>query len=141
MSTARICLRFSIRNVHIHLLVAMKPIAVLYATREGQTRRIAERVGEDFRAREFDARVKNLRDDTAAIHLNDYAGVVLAASVHGGKHEREMVKFVKMHSTELKQLPTAFLSVTLSGAGVEMSRATLEKCARGGCTESNRSVF
>ena len=107
----------------------MKPIGVLYATREGQTRRIAERVAQDLRARRLDVECKNLRDDDA-IHPNDYAAVVLAASVHAGKHEGEMVKFVKKHRTELEQAPTAFLSVTLSEAGAEMSGKAPEERAR-----------
>jgi menaquinone-dependent protoporphyrinogen oxidase len=109
----------------------MKPIAVLYATREGHTRRVAERIAEDLRARGFDVEFKNLRDhDAGASHLSDFSAVVLAASVHAGKHEREMVKFVKKHRTELEQLPSAFLSVTLCEAGAEMSGMTQEQRAR-----------
>jgi len=102
-------------------VMPMKPIGVLYATREGQTRRIAERVAQDLRARRFDVEFNNLRDEDDAIHPNDYSAVVLAASVHAGGYEREMVKFVNKHRAELEQLPTAFLSVTLSEAGAEMS--------------------
>ena len=108
----------------------MKPIAVLYATREGHTRHIAERVAEDLRARGFDVESKDLRDDDAAIHLNDYSAAILASSVHVGKHERAMVKFARKHRTELERLPTAFLSVTLSEAGAEMFDTTAEKRAR-----------
>jgi menaquinone-dependent protoporphyrinogen oxidase len=108
-----------------------KRIGVLYATREGHTRRISERVAHDLRARGFDVELRNLQDgDAAAVHPNDYPAVVLAASVHSGKHERKMVKFVKKYRTELEQLPAAFLSVTLSEAGAEMSDTTLEKRAR-----------
>ena len=109
----------------------MKPIAVLYATREGHTRHVAERIAEDLRARGFDVEFKNLQDYVAgAIHLSGFSAVVLAASVHAGKHEREMVKFVKKHRTDLEQLPSAFLSVTLSEAGAEMSGMTQEQRAR-----------
>jgi menaquinone-dependent protoporphyrinogen oxidase len=107
----------------------MKPIAVLYATREGHTRRVAERVAEELRARGLDVECKNLREDAAAINPNDYSAVVLAASVHQGTHEREMVKFVKKHRDELARLVTALLSVTLSEAGAEMSCTTTEKRA------------
>ena len=109
----------------------MKPIAVLYATREGHTRHVAERIAEDLRARGFDVEFKNLQDHVAgATHLSGFSAVVLAASVHAGKHEREMVKFVKKHRTDLEQLPSAFLSVTLSEAGAEMSGMTQEQRAR-----------
>ena len=62
----------------------MKPIGVLYATREGHTWRVAE----DLRARGFDTEFKNPRNhDASAIHLS-YSAVVLAASVHVGNHEQ-----------------------------------------------------
>jgi menaquinone-dependent protoporphyrinogen oxidase len=62
--------------------------------------------------------------------LADYAGVVLAASVHLGKHEREIVDFVKTHRDVLDRLPTAFLSVSLSEATVEDVTAPYEKRAQ-----------
>jgi menaquinone-dependent protoporphyrinogen oxidase len=108
----------------------MKPVAVLYATREGQTKRIAEHTAGAMGARGFDVDVKDLRDDSGSVDLNRYAAAILAASVHLGKHEREMVKFVKDHLTELERLPSAFLSVTLSEAGAEKPDATPEERAR-----------
>lgn len=107
----------------------LKPIAVFYATREGHTHKIAERVADDLRTRGFEADVKNLRDKDA-IKLSDYAGVILAASVHIGTHEPEMVAFVKQHRAELESMPSAFLSVTLSEVGAERANATAEGHAR-----------
>src|SRR6476646_2105978 len=94
----------------------MKPIGVFYATREGQTKRIAYYLGQAFRARGFKTRVWNLANETG-IDIDDYDAVVLAASVHAGKHERETVRFVKTHFIKLQAVPNAFLSVTLSQAG------------------------
>jgi Ca2+-transporting ATPase len=55
--------------------------------------------------------------------------VVLAASVHAGEHESEMVRFVKKHVVQLDHLPTAFLSVTLSEAGAERKDASAQEHA------------
>jgi menaquinone-dependent protoporphyrinogen oxidase len=104
------------------------PIVILYATREGQTRRIAEHVAEVFRARGFEVDLKNLRDGSP--DLQQYSAAILAASVHGGKHEPEMVKFVQDRLAELERLPSAFLSVTLSEAGAEMLHLSPEMRAR-----------
>ena len=95
-----------------------KPIVILYATREGQTRRIAEHVADVLKARGFDVDLKNVRDGST--DLKQYSAAILAASAHGGKHEPEMVKFVQDRLAELEQLPSSFLSVTLSEAGAEM---------------------
>lgn len=97
----------------------MKPILVLYATREGQTRRIAEHVAATIRAHGVDAQIMDAADPADSIDLTAYEAIVLAASVHTGKHEREMVRFVKQHRHELEQLPTVFLSTSLSEAGAE----------------------
>lgn len=102
----------------------MKTIGVLFATREGHTRRIAEHVAADLRVRGLHPEVENLRERAAAINLRDYSGVILAASVHAGEHEAEMVKFVKAHRGALEAIPAAFLSVTLSEAGAERTDAT-----------------
>lgn len=108
----------------------MKTVGVLYATREGHTRRIAEHVAADLRVRGLHPEVENLRERATAISLRDYSGVILAASVHAGEHESEMVKFVKTHRGELEAIPAAFLSVTLSEAGAERADATPLEHAR-----------
>jgi menaquinone-dependent protoporphyrinogen oxidase len=95
-----------------------KAITVLYATREGQTAKIAARVADDLRAQGCTVALHDLREKDA--ELSGASAVVLAASVHLGKHEKEMVAFVRAHHDELARLPTLFLSVSLSEAGAEM---------------------
>jgi menaquinone-dependent protoporphyrinogen oxidase len=107
----------------------MKPVGVFYATREGHTHKIAERVAEDLRKRGWETDAVDLRGE-AAIDLKDYSAAILAASVHIGRHEPEMVEFVKQHRAELEAMPAAFLSVTLSEAGVERATATPEEHVR-----------
>jgi menaquinone-dependent protoporphyrinogen oxidase len=108
----------------------MQSIGILYATREGQTRRIAEHVAAELRGRGFAVTVTNVRDHAARSRLNACTAAILAASVHAGRHEPEMLQFVKEHRGELEYLPTAFLSVTLSEAGSERSDATPEEQAQ-----------
>ncbi len=109
----------------------MKVLAVFYATREGQTRRIAEHVAAALRAREFAVEVLDVGHALPPdFDLVRYAGAVIAASVHIGKHEQEMVKFVKTHRAELERIPAAFLSVSLSEAGAEDASATAERRKR-----------
>ena len=105
----------------------MHSICILYATREGQTRRIAEHVAAELRGRGFAVTVTNVRDYTARSNLNACTAAILAASVHVGRHEPEMLQFVKEHRGELECRPTAFLSVTLSEAGAERSDTTPEE--------------
>jgi menaquinone-dependent protoporphyrinogen oxidase len=100
-----------------------KRVAVFFATQEGHTREIAERIMMDLRKGGFDVDLHDVRLPIS-FNLKLYSAAVLAASVHGGKHEKEMIQFVKNHRAELERMPTAFLSVTLSEAGAEKKDAT-----------------
>jgi menaquinone-dependent protoporphyrinogen oxidase len=94
-------------------------IAILYATRNGYTRHIAERLAVSVLARGFDAQVFDAAHIPAGFSLQRYNGAILAASVCGGVHEREVNDFVKLHITKLENMPAAFLSVTHSEAGLD----------------------
>src|SRR5438309_1118835 len=97
----------------------MRPVGIFYATREGQTRRIAVHIASDFRARGFDVEIKNVAGRREEIDLDGFSFALLAASVHAGAHEPEMIQFVKKHRVQLERMPAAFISVTLSEAGAE----------------------
>jgi menaquinone-dependent protoporphyrinogen oxidase len=100
----------------------MKPVAVLYSAREGQTCHVAQYVVSRLRALGFDAELRIVTKCADAIDLSRYGGAVLAASVHRGRHESEMVRFAGTRLADLQRVPTAFLSVSLSQAGVERAQ-------------------
>ena len=97
----------------------MKPILVLYATREGQTRRIADHVVARIRAHGREGQLADVAERGQQLSLADYDAVILAASVHLGTHEREMVSFVRAHREALEKLPTVFLSTSMTEAAAE----------------------
>jgi menaquinone-dependent protoporphyrinogen oxidase len=105
----------------------MKPIAVFYATRDGQTRQIAEHTANRLQSRGLTVDLRNIRLGPDPGDLTRYSAIVLAASVHGGRHEREMVRFVKAHRAQLDLMPTWFFSVTLSQAGAQRAGDPPEK--------------
>lgn len=104
-----------------------RPVLALYATREGQTRRIAEHIAAVARRNGHDAAVVDVAHIPQGFSLEDYSAAFLAASVHGARHEKEMSDFVKRHVKELDHLPNAFLSVSLSEVGVEDTKAPPSK--------------
>ncbi len=108
----------------------MNRAAVLYATREGHTALIAECVARKFRDLGIPADVVDLRRKGSTVRLEDYRAAVLASSVHVGKHEPAMVRFAREHRAALDAMPSAFLSVSLSEAGVELPRTTPERRAQ-----------
>jgi menaquinone-dependent protoporphyrinogen oxidase len=99
---------------------------VFYATREGHTRKIAERIAADLRLRGAAVDVFDVRDADSP-DWSRYSIACLAASVHIGHHEREMIAFAKTHRDTLARLGAAFVSVTLSEAGAEDPRRTAEE--------------
>jgi menaquinone-dependent protoporphyrinogen oxidase len=64
------------------------------------------------------------------LDLGGYQAAIVLASVHLGKHEREMETFVKDHRAELERMPTAFLSVSLSEADAEDATSPPERRAK-----------
>lgn len=100
-----------------------KRVAVFFATREGHTQQIAERITADLRKHGFDV---DLHDVRLPFHfsLDHYSAAVLAASAHSGEHEKEMIQFVKDHRAELTSIPSAFISVSLSEADAQRTAVT-----------------
>ena len=108
----------------------MKPILILYATREGQTRRIAEHLAAQVRARGWPFELVDARKLSPGFTMESYLAAILSASVHSGRHEKEMVEFVKRHRDGLRKIPSAFVSVSLSQAGVQDPAWTPERRAQ-----------
>jgi menaquinone-dependent protoporphyrinogen oxidase len=105
----------------------MKPLLILHATHEGQTQRIADHIATRLHHNGLSCEVINVKYPPADFSLKKYGSAILAASVHTGKHEREMVHFVLKNRQTLEQMHTAFLSVSLSQAGVQDRNATSER--------------
>ncbi len=108
----------------------MQPLLILYATREGHTRNIAEHLAAAFRSHGLAVEVLPVAQDGGPQDLGRYAGVLIAASVHMARHEREIVSFVATHRAELARLPSAFLSVSMNQAAAEGASASAEERAK-----------
>jgi menaquinone-dependent protoporphyrinogen oxidase len=110
----------------------MKPTLLIYATREGHTRRISEHLCELLQKEQHPCRLMNAVNATeapASLMFSDYSSAILAASLHYGKFEPEMVALVKQHVAQLENLPTLFLSVSNAERAVEDPKSTEESRA------------
>ena len=92
--------------------------AVFYATRQGQTHRLADHVAAELDRLGIHTDVRNVREQPM-VDWSRYDVAFVAASVHLGRHEPEMLAFVRQHRQELERLDAAFFSVSLSEAGAE----------------------
>lgn len=92
-------------------------VLVLYFTREGQARRIADRIA----ARLIESgHVADCRDGAAYLDTLDWAaydGIIVGASIHYGHHSLAAHWWAFRHRRELAAKPSAFYSVSLTGGG------------------------
>jgi len=105
-------------------------IVIFFATREGQSSKIAERIARDLRAGATEVVVLDVKRLHSALDWSLYASVFVVASVHAGRHEPEMIRFVRRYRHELERLRAIFMSVSLSEAGAEDVRVPAERRRR-----------
>ena len=95
----------------------MCDVPVLYATTEGQTRRIADRLAHHLRERGLDAvAIAVGSPEASAIAWDRVQGVCLGASIHIQKHQSAALQFARAHRAQLAACPSLFFSVSLSAA-------------------------
>jgi menaquinone-dependent protoporphyrinogen oxidase len=108
----------------------MNPVLILYATREGHTRRVAQHLAGSLQGRGIAAETVDAAHVPNGFSLPRYCAAVIAASVHCGVHEREIIRFVKDHVDALNRMPAALLSVSLSEAGAEDTKSAPSRRAQ-----------
>ena len=92
-------------------------VPILYATSEGQTRRIAERLAEVLADHGFETRTFDMAGaEAAAIDWTSVQAAIVGASIPMGRHQRAAAHFVHAHAATLNAIPSAFFSVSLSAA-------------------------
>lgn len=90
-------------------------IAVVYTTTHGHTGRIAARLAETMAAEGADVEVVTA-DEEAMPLVKRSDAIVVAGSVHRGAHQHELREFVRRHRRVLQDMPSAFVSVSLTAA-------------------------
>jgi menaquinone-dependent protoporphyrinogen oxidase len=104
-------------------------VPVFFATSEGQTRRIAERLVSLLRDRGFDSRAIDVAGpDAAGIDWTRVRGALVGASLHAGTHQKAADRFVRAHRADLNAIASAFFSVSLSAASA--NQAEVEAAGR-----------
>ncbi len=91
-------------------------ILIVYATTDGQTRKIA-RLCADRLADEGHAVELLHATDADSPGLSRFNGVILSASLHVGGFQTALAAFASSNAAELNRLTTLFLPVSLSAAG------------------------
>jgi menaquinone-dependent protoporphyrinogen oxidase len=90
----------------------MPRVLILYGTSEGHTLAIAQAIAEPLRLGGIDVDVT--RAGTLEPILRDYDAIIVAASVHAGRYQKAVERWVRAHASEFGAKPTAFVSVSLA---------------------------
>jgi menaquinone-dependent protoporphyrinogen oxidase len=93
----------------------MCEVPVFFATTEGQTYRIAERIACHMREHGLTSEAISVTSEAARRFRWDRArGAVLGASLHRGRHQTAAASFAAAHRDDLNARRSGFFSVSLS---------------------------
>lgn len=92
----------------------MTRVLVVYGTTEGQTRKVAGELARELRA--ADADVDVYRASPLTPGPEGYAAIIVAASLHAGRYQRPVKQWICQHAEQLRDKPSAFVSVCLMAA-------------------------
>jgi menaquinone-dependent protoporphyrinogen oxidase len=101
--------------------VVVRHVLIVYSTTEGQTRRIAAFAADAAIAVGSGATLLPVEEAVIGPDGELPGGgradcVLVAAAIHVGRHSPSVLRFVQRHAAVLRELPTAFLSVSMSAA-------------------------
>jgi menaquinone-dependent protoporphyrinogen oxidase len=105
-------------------------VLIAYATTEGQTKKIAEKVAHQAGELGHAVELINTDHKHREIHVDDFDAVIIAASVHQHEHQDAIEIFVAACRAALNTKPTMFLSVSLSAAFDEGRREAQDYIAK-----------
>lgn len=96
----------------------MKSILILYATREGQTEKVAAQISTHLKKAGANVELINAQDKklTEEITLEIFDLLVFGASMHAGGLEKELVDFINSHKEQIEQKGRSMFLVLLSAA-------------------------
>lgn len=101
-------------------------ILILFATCEGQTRKIAEFVQKEAVSHGHQPRLVDLSEQAVSVSFEDVDSVVLAAPVHERRHPKPFETFVAQSRDQLAGCRTLLLSVGLNVAFPDVSAEAQE---------------
>jgi menaquinone-dependent protoporphyrinogen oxidase len=105
-------------------------LLILYATVEGQTARVATRVGERLRMAGHRVDLREARAGESLPDLAAFDAVVIGASVHYGHHPAHLARALQRQRRALAAKPGAFFSVSLSADGPGANRPAAARYVR-----------
>jgi menaquinone-dependent protoporphyrinogen oxidase len=109
---------------------------VVYASTHGHTAKIAARIAAAMRDQGLDVDLRHVAE-AADAKPGRYGMVVVGASLHKERHQKEIAEWVADRRDALAQLATVFFSVSLSAAeNSDEARAATQRCIDEFCAQT-----
>ena len=89
-----------------------------YATKEGQSRKIARHIADFAFDTGHSIEISTLHE-LSDLDLERFDAAVLIAPIHAGHYPKPLSEFVSFHSEKLERMDTRFVSVSLAAAGYD----------------------
>jgi menaquinone-dependent protoporphyrinogen oxidase len=89
-------------------------VLIVYGTTDGHTKKVAEYMAKAALGLQRSVDVVNAKSSVQGALPEDYDLIIVAASVHAGRYQRAVKKWVHRHAAALNEKPTAFVSVCLA---------------------------
>jgi len=90
----------------------MNRVLILYGTTDGHTRAVAQAIAEPMTRAGIDVTV--IEAGTLEPLPAGYDGIIVAASIHGGRYQDAVENWVRAHARDFGARPAAFVSVGLA---------------------------
>ncbi len=91
----------------------MEKILIVYASKQGQTQKIAEVIAKHLQNDGRRTDVRNIDDIPHIFEIKEYDGIIVGAGVHAAGYASNLSKWIKSNHHILSLKPTAFYSVCL----------------------------
>jgi menaquinone-dependent protoporphyrinogen oxidase len=92
-------------------------ILIVYGSTEGHTSDLSGFIAGVLREDGHEVIVRDAADKASLPDPGTYDVIVLASSLHVGRYQPALIEFARTHHELLNEMPTAFISVSLSAAG------------------------
>ncbi len=101
---------------------------IIYASRFGQTERIAQRIAETMRSAQALVDVHSADSQAVPGDIGDYDIVVAGSPIYFGKHSRLIEQTISRQLAMLQQKTGGFFSVSLSASGGQKQQEDANRC-------------
>jgi len=106
----------------------MSKLLVIYDTHDGQTKKIAQSMAEVAQCLGHNASAETVEFMSGHLVTSYVDAIIIGGPIYAESHSSALRDFIETNATQLKMIPSAFFSVSLSAAGTDDQRDDARRC-------------